>query len=180
MKYANITEVRNDYTDLDLLKNDNIKSYIGRVFLNASGAPFDAFGFLNKSSESAGEICVVQQSKSTITSKVTINQNKFDDEHKKLTTLLYILSAHVLLNCWLTISFLYNNKVTEAMDVDWALLFLTNACKKDNLFIDDKPNSALVCAENFQKFYGYTYTSRAQFASGMFVIWNSLFVHDVC
>ena len=62
---------------------------------------------------------------------------------------------------------------------DWALLFLTNADKK-NLSIDDKPNSALVSVENFQKFYGYTYTSWAQFASGMFVIWNSLFDHNVC
>ncbi len=39
---------------------------------------------------------------------------------------------------------------------DWALLFLTNADKKNNLSIDDKPNSALVSVENFQKFYGYT------------------------
>ncbi|PKY39169.1 hypothetical protein RhiirA4_393072, partial [Rhizophagus irregularis] len=53
-----------------------IKSYIGSVFLNASGAPFDAFGYLNKSSKSVGEICVAQQSKSIITSKVIINKNK--------------------------------------------------------------------------------------------------------
>ena len=45
MKYANITEIRNGYIDLDLLKSENIKSYIGCVFLNASGAPFDAFGY---------------------------------------------------------------------------------------------------------------------------------------
>lgn len=95
MKYANITEVRNGYIDLDLLKNENIKSYIGCVFLNASGAPFDAFGFLNKSSESAGEICVAQQSKST--SKVVINQDLFDNEHKKVTILLYILTCIVKL-----------------------------------------------------------------------------------
>jgi len=99
VKYANIMEIRNGYIDLDLLKNENIKSYIGCVFLNASGAPFDASGYLNKSSESAGEICVAQQSKSTITSKVIINQNLFDKEHKKVTTLLHILSAHTLLNC---------------------------------------------------------------------------------
>jgi len=97
VKYANITEIRNGYIDLDFLKNENIKSYIGCVFLNASGAPFDAFGYLNKSSESAGEICVAQQS---------INQNLFDNEHKKVTTLLHILSAHALLNCWLTNLFL--------------------------------------------------------------------------
>ena len=63
---------------------------------------------------------------------------------------------------------------------DLVLLFLTNADKKNNLSIDDKPNSALVSVENFPKFYGYTYTSWAQFASGMFVIWNILFDHNVC
>ncbi|CAI2197506.1 16695_t:CDS:2, partial [Funneliformis geosporum] len=36
-------------------------------------------------SESASEICVAQQSKSTITFKVIINQNLFDKEHKKVT-----------------------------------------------------------------------------------------------
>jgi hypothetical protein len=106
VKYANITEIRNGYIDLDLLKNENIKSYIGCVFLNASGAPFDTFGYLNKNSEPAGKICVAQQSKSTTTSKVAINQNLFDKEHKKVTTLLHILSAHALLNCWLTNLFL--------------------------------------------------------------------------
>ena len=106
MKYANITEVRNGYIDLDLLKNDNIKSYIGCVFLNASGAPLDAFGFLNKSPESVGRICVGQQSKSTKTSKVVINQDLFNKEHEKVTTLLHILSVHALLNCWLTNLFL--------------------------------------------------------------------------
>lgn len=63
---------------------------------------------------------------------------------------------------------------------DFVLLFLTNADRKDNLSIYDKPNSALVSMENFPKFYGYTYASRAQFASGMFVIRNSLFDHNVC
>ena len=62
---------------------------------------------------------------------------------------------------------------------DLVLLFLTNADKK-NLSIYDRPNSALVSMENFPKFYGYTYASRAQFASGMFVIWNSLSDHNVC
>ncbi|CAH1768544.1 6465_t:CDS:2, partial [Entrophospora sp. SA101] len=139
-KYVDIMEVRNGYINLDLFKNDNIRSYIGCVFLNVSGAPFDAFGFLNKSSEPAGEICIAQQSKSTTTSNVVINQGLFNNVYEK---------------------------VTKAMNVekkDWALLFLTNADKK-NLSIDDKPNSALVSVENFQKFYGYTYTSRAQFAS---------------
>lgn len=47
-------EIRNGYLDLDLLKNDNIKKYIGCVFLNAAGTPWDVFGFLNDESL---EIC---------------------------------------------------------------------------------------------------------------------------
>ncbi|PKY53156.1 hypothetical protein RhiirA4_498387 [Rhizophagus irregularis] len=100
VKYENMTEVRNGYIDLDLLKEGNIKRYIGCVFLNAPG------------------------------------------------------------------------EVAEAMNKagvkEWVLLFLTNANKENNLSIDNKPNSALVSMKNFQKFYGYTYASRAEFASGMF------------
>jgi hypothetical protein len=51
---------------------------------------------------------------------------------------------------------------------NWVLLFLTNADQKDNLSVSESPNSALVSIEKMQEFYGYTYTSRAQFASGMF------------
>lgn len=72
-----------------------------------------------------------------------------------------------LFNCW----FIY--KVTKAIkDVpveNWALLFLTNADMKADLKIGSKKNSALVSREQFQEFYGYTYASRAQFASGAFV-----------
>ncbi|CAG8716047.1 14804_t:CDS:2, partial [Funneliformis caledonium] len=132
VKYANMTEVRNGYIDLDLLKNDNIKEYIGCVFLNAPGPPWDVSWFLNDES-SKSEICVVQQEKLATTTKVVIDQDLFDKEHAKTK--------------------------------DWALLFLTNADQKNNLSIVDKQNSALVSIENFQKFYGYTYASRAQFAS---------------
>ncbi|PKY16030.1 hypothetical protein RhiirB3_467096 [Rhizophagus irregularis] len=48
---------------------------------------------------------------------------------------------------------------------NWVLLFLTNADQKDNLSVSDSPNSALVSIEKMQEFYGYTYASRAQFAS---------------
>ncbi|CAG8769791.1 10709_t:CDS:1, partial [Funneliformis caledonium] len=48
------------------------------------GTPFNAFGFLNKSSESASEICVTQQSKSTTSSNIVINQDMFNNKHKKV------------------------------------------------------------------------------------------------
>lgn len=52
---------------------------------------------------------------------------------------------------------------------NWTLLFLTNADTKADLKIGSKKNSALVSRKQFQEFYGYTYASRAQFASGAFV-----------
>ncbi|CAB5395692.1 unnamed protein product [Rhizophagus irregularis] len=167
VKYANIKEIRNGYIDLDLLKDEMIKSYIGSVFLNASGAPFDAFGYLNKSSESAGEICVAQQSKSIITSKVIINKNKSSESAGEICVAQQSKSTQtsmVTVNQKLFDK--EHNKSTEALpEKDLVLLFLTNADKKNNLSIYDKPNSALVSMENFPKFYGYTYASRAQFAS---------------
>ena len=55
---------------------------------------------------------------------------------------------------------------------NWILLFLTNA-NANSLNIEDKKNSALVTANEFRKFYGYTYADRAQFASGKFVNLNT-------
>ena len=50
---------------------------------------------------------------------------------------------------------------------NWTLLFLTNADPEDDLIMVS--NSALISRKQFREFYGYTYASRAQFASGMFV-----------
>ncbi|CAB4474955.1 unnamed protein product [Rhizophagus irregularis] len=54
VKYENMKEIRNGYLDLDLLKNDNIKKYIGcssticvcneKVYLNP--APVESLTFL--------------------------------------------------------------------------------------------------------------------------------------
>ncbi|CAB4440964.1 unnamed protein product [Rhizophagus irregularis] len=137
-KYVNLTEMRNGYFDLDLL--DDTKKYTGCIFLNAAGAPWDVFVLL-KDGSSESEICLALQAKLTTTSKLIINQDLFDNEHKKVTENM------------------------EKIDPNWVLLFLTNADQKDNLSISDRPNSALVSMEKMQEFYGYTYASRAQFAS---------------
>ncbi|PKK61991.1 hypothetical protein RhiirC2_718039 [Rhizophagus irregularis] len=109
VKYENMTEVRNGYIDLDLLKEGNIKRYIGCLFFNAPGE---------------------------------VNQELYDKTYEKVA-----------------------EAMNKAEVKEWVLLFLTNANKENNLSIDNKPNSALVSMKNFQKFYGYTYASRAQFAS---------------
>ena len=59
----------------------------------------------------------------------------------------------------------------------WILLFLTNAET-----IEMKENSALVSRNEFLKFYGYTYASRAQFASGKFInlIFPTFLNHLIC
>ncbi|CAB4430039.1 unnamed protein product [Rhizophagus irregularis] len=144
-KYENLKEKRNGYFDLDLLQNDDIEKYTGCVFLNAAGAPWDVFGLLKciRSIRSEFEIfCLAQQLKLTTTSNVVVDQKLFNNEHKKVI------------------------KNMEEVDTkNWVLLFLTNADQKDNLSVSDSPNSALVSIEKMQEFYGYTYTSRAQFAS---------------
>ncbi|POG62894.1 uncharacterized protein OCT59_025295 [Rhizophagus irregularis] len=141
-KYENLKEKRNGYFDLDLLQNDDIKKYTGCVFLNVSGAPWDVFGLLKCGSSESEICCVAQQLKLTTTTNVVIDQKLFKNEHKKVI------------------------KNMEEVDTkNWVLLFLTNADQKDNLSVSDSPNSALVSIEKMQEFYGYTYASRAQFAS---------------
>ncbi|GBB92697.1 hypothetical protein RclHR1_20430004 [Rhizophagus clarus] len=129
------------YTKLDCLKNEDIKNekYMNFVFLNAPGAPWDVFSFLNYESSETGIFCVAQQIKYTNVETLetrTIDQDSFNDEYEK-----------------------------DVPVDDWALLFLTIAESKESLNIKCKNNSALVSRKQFQDFYGFTYASRAQFAS---------------
>ena len=59
----------------------------------------------------------------------------------------------------------------------WVFLFLTNA-KAKSLNINNTKNSALVTEKEFLDFYGHTYASRAQFASGKIVNLNSPFFYE--
>jgi len=88
-------------------------------------------------------LCVAQQVKLTsadANKPMIINQTLFDDEHNKVT------------------------KAMKRVPTDWILLFLTNADTRQ-LSIKMKGKSALVSRNQFLEFYGYTYASRAQFAS---------------
>src|SRR4051812_27502054 len=79
-------EVRHGYITLDYLMNNYIKKYIGHIFLNAPGAPFDVFEFLNTSIEEhkVEILFLAKQMKLTDIGAVTpmiINQELFDKEH---------------------------------------------------------------------------------------------------
>jgi len=76
------------YTKLDYsVIKDNL------IYLNASGARYDAFGFLNcykqPSNEANDRLCVALQMKLR---EDAINQDVFDNEYRKVTLLhLYLL-----------------------------------------------------------------------------------------
>ncbi|GBC01453.1 hypothetical protein RclHR1_00420015 [Rhizophagus clarus] len=132
------------YTKLDCLKNEDIKNekYMDFVFLNAPGAPWDVFNFLNYESSETGIFCVARQIKYTNIETMIIDQDSFNDEYERVS------------------------KAIKDVPIDnWALLFLTNAESRESLNITCKNNSALVSRKQFQDFYGFTYASRAQFAS---------------
>ncbi|GBB85978.1 hypothetical protein RclHR1_12400006 [Rhizophagus clarus] len=115
------------YTKLDCLKNEDIKNekYMNFVFLNALGAPWDVFSFLNYESSETGIFCVTQQIKYTNVGTLetrTIDQDSFNDEYEK-----------------------------DIPVDDWFLLFLTIAESKESLniksnekiFINSAPSETL-------------------------------------
>ncbi|CAG8574422.1 7739_t:CDS:2 [Funneliformis caledonium] len=138
------------YTKLDFLRNEDVKNekYMDFVFLNAPGAPWDVFGFhryVNYESSENGIFCIAQQIKYTnieALEAMIIDQNSFNDEYEKVS-----------------------ESIKDVPIDDWALLFLTNAESNENLIIKCKNDSALVSRKQFHDFYGFTYASRAQFAS---------------
>ena len=94
MKYDGNVEVRHDYITLDYLKNDCINEYMGHVFLNAPGAPFDVFGFfdINIEKHEHKTLFLGEQVKLSDTEAVTpitmiIDQKLFDEEHRKVILL---------------------------------------------------------------------------------------------
>ena len=83
------------YIKLNVLRHEDVENekYMNFVFLNASGAPWDVFGFLKyvnyKSSEN-GIFCVAQQVKYTdieVDKPMIINQDLFNKEYNKVIVL---------------------------------------------------------------------------------------------
>ncbi|GBB94196.1 hypothetical protein RclHR1_02310002 [Rhizophagus clarus] len=139
----NVTQ--NDFINVEHLDEQYIEKYINSVFINGPGAMFDVFSIhqLNNLNNINKTLFVVQQIKKTnpqAKNPMIINNDRFNLEF---------------------------NKVSEAMKNistdEWVFLFLTDASAKD-LTIKCKNNSAFVGKEQFESFFGYTYSSRAQFA----------------
>lgn len=87
MKYDGNVEVRHGYITLDYLKNESINEYMGHVFLNAPGAPFDVFGFFDIEKHEHKTLFLCEQVKLSDTEAVTpmvIDQKLFDEEHRKV------------------------------------------------------------------------------------------------
>ena len=57
---------------------------------------------------------------------------------------------------------------------EWIFLILTNA-KAKGLNVKNKEKSGFVGESEFMEFYGYTYSSRAQYASSMFTDLRPIF-----
>ncbi|CAG8500202.1 16689_t:CDS:2 [Funneliformis caledonium] len=133
--------VNDNYTKMDCPYLD-ISKNISYTFLNADGAVWDVFVFLRITKDKF--LCIAQQVKITsvdANKPMTINQALFNNEYTKVTKAMKCVPAE-----------------------EWVLLFLTNADTR-NLSIKMNKNSALVSKNEFLEFYGYTYASRAQFAS---------------
>jgi len=89
VKYDGNVEVRHDYITLDYLKNDCINEYMGHVFLNAPGAPFDVFEFFDIEKHKHKTLFLGEQVKLSDTEAVmpmiiVIDQKLFDEEHCKV------------------------------------------------------------------------------------------------
>jgi len=132
-----------NYIQIDL-KNEDV-NHVDKVFLNAAGAPWDAFSFLYYVDEDIAHkiLGMIMRAKKTdpeAINPMVIDQKLFDVEYNKVT-----------------------NAIKKVPVDAWFLLFVTNADSK-GLSVRNKPNSAFISRKEFQEYYGYTYSSRAQFA----------------
>ncbi|CAG8603982.1 8883_t:CDS:10, partial [Paraglomus occultum] len=135
---------KNEYLFVERFEDESIKDYKSCIYVNSPGALWNVFGFNEMESPSSGLLCIALQMKKTdpkSTKKMIINDKLFKKELRKVSKAMMKM------------------KVQE-----WVFLILTNAESK-HLNVKDKEKSALVADNEFAEFYGYTYSSRAQFAS---------------
>ncbi|RPB26070.1 hypothetical protein L211DRAFT_692910, partial [Terfezia boudieri ATCC MYA-4762] len=140
---------------IDCLPNEDIYKHCGRVILNAPGACWDLFMFLEiqyrgKAQGKIGTLCLTGQvKKASVESSnpLVANDHLISTEHAKAA------------------------KAVSNIPVDeWVYLFLADA-ETRNLDIKTKDNCAFVGDGEFANFYGYSYSSRAQFASANEIIY---------
>ncbi|RPB20973.1 hypothetical protein L211DRAFT_462713 [Terfezia boudieri ATCC MYA-4762] len=142
-------------TKIDCLPNEDIYKHCGRVILNAPGACWDLFMFLEiqyrgKAQGKIGTLCLTGQVKKAnveSSNPLVANDHLISTEHAKAA------------------------KAVSNIPIDeWVYLFLADADTR-NLDIKTKDNCAFVGDGEFANFYGYSYSSRAQFASANEIIY---------
>jgi len=142
-------------TKIDRLPNEDIPKHCGRVILNAPGACWDFFMFLEiqfrgEAQGKIGTLCLTGQvKKASVESSnpLVANDHLLSTDHAKAA------------------------KAVSNVPVDeWVYLFLADA-ETRNLDIKTKDNCAFVGDGEFADFYGYSYSSRAQFASANEIIY---------
>ncbi|RUS14604.1 hypothetical protein BC937DRAFT_93571, partial [Endogone sp. FLAS-F59071] len=138
---ANTSELRVEH-----LENKDISKFKRHIFHNAPGAPWDLFEFLDieKTDEKKKLTLLIAGQVKSISQKAlhknVIDDTSFKAKYKKA----------------------FDAKLKIKVD-EWIFLLLSNAESK-NLLMNNENNSAFVGLSEFQNFYGYTYSSRAQFA----------------
>jgi len=87
--------VNENYTKMDYPYSD-ISKNISYTFCNADGAVWDVFGFLRIANDKF--LCIAQQMKITsvdANKPMIINQDLFNNEHTKVTTLLHLYRVYI-------------------------------------------------------------------------------------
>ncbi|PKC10159.1 hypothetical protein RhiirA5_414692 [Rhizophagus irregularis] len=112
------------------------------VYKNCKGAPFDIFFFINN--------CLfaiqVKSSDATTNQPQTLSKKIIQDEYEKTEKAYKELKA----------------KIPELKD--WMLFICTNGPKTEDALDLLQSNCLVVYKANFKDFYGYTYSSRAEFS----------------
>ena len=122
----------------------DIRNHCRTVILNAPGAAWDLFTFLDVSESGEGEtLCIVGQVKKAShesANPLIINQKLILGEYGKAAKAVLKLNS-----------------------TKWIFLFLTDAETGADLNILDMENVAFVGQQEFKYFFGHSYASRAQF-----------------
>ncbi|PKY60732.1 hypothetical protein RhiirA4_550893 [Rhizophagus irregularis] len=129
------------------MKNEHL--WLGTVFKNGEGAPYDLFFFLD-------DYLIAIQSKSskaTANQPQTLSQKMVDKEYKKVKEAFEFMEESL------------KNERNESPIKHWVLFICSNGPKTADCLDSLPDNCFVVYRENFKDFYGNTFSTRAGFAA---------------
>jgi hypothetical protein len=148
-KYPDNLQVRDEDDGI----HESLHTQFTKIFINAKGAKWDGFSFFH----------LKQKSKSLL---ISFQMKLAEPTSSNPQVISYDLVRKEFDKAYTSYEFLCKKR--KPTPPEWVLIIMSNAKSTTTTSNDDFPNKcAVIDHSNFHTFFGQTFASRVQFATGM-------------